>query len=89
MNQQAIRQCLLDKVQQRGLEKTICPSEAAKDLGGEEWRELMPVVRQVGALLAEEGMIVATQRGQVVDPIVAKGPIRYRITQQGMLRSLS
>ena len=39
MNQQTIRKCILAKVQQRGLETTICPSEAARDLDGDGWRE--------------------------------------------------
>ncbi|MDJ0708676.1 MAG: DUF3253 domain-containing protein [Leptolyngbyaceae cyanobacterium MO_188.B28] len=81
MNQQTIRECILAKVQQRGLEKTICPSEVARDVGGAGWRELMPVVREVGTLLAAEGQIVVTQRGQVVDPLSAKGAIRYRLAK--------
>ena len=81
MNQQTIRECILAKVQQRGLEKTICPSEVARDLGAESWRKLMPVVREAGAMLAEEGKIVVLQRGQVVDPLMAKGPIRYRLSK--------
>ncbi len=80
----AIEQCLLQKVQQRGLDKTICPSEVARELGGAEWRTLMPDVREVGASLVASGMIVALQGRNVVDPLVAKGPIRFRVTQQGM-----
>ena len=81
MKQQTIRKCILEKVQQRGLRKSICPSEVARDLVGDAWRELMPVVRLVGLALAEEGKIVVTQQGQVVDPLVAKGAIRYRIAK--------
>jgi hypothetical protein len=79
-----IRQHILAKVQQRGLDKTICPSEVARDLGGEEWRSLMPIVRQVGAELMDEGAIVVLQRGQLVHPLLAKGPIRFRVTPTGM-----
>jgi hypothetical protein len=37
----------------------------------------MPAVREAGAELAGQGQIVVTQKGQVVDPQTAKGPIRY------------
>ena len=41
----------------------------------------MDPVRAVGrCLVAADKMIVVTQRGQVVDPETAKGPIRYRWT---------
>lgn len=75
-----IRQCLLAQVQQRGTEKTICPSGVARALGGDQWRNLMESVRAVGRDLAAEGKIVVTQKGQIVDPHKAKGPIRYRWT---------
>lgn len=75
-----IRQCLLDKVHQRGMDKTICPSEVARALDNEQWRDLMDAIRAVGQTLAAEGKIVVTQRGQVVNPEAAKGPIRYRWT---------
>jgi hypothetical protein len=72
-----IRVTLLDLVAQRGPTKTICPSEVARALSAEGWRDLMPAVRQVGCTLAGEGRIVVTQKGQAVDPETAKGPIRY------------
>ncbi|MEM9804766.1 MAG: DUF3253 domain-containing protein [Cyanobacteria bacterium P01_D01_bin.56] len=75
-----IRQRLLDKVHQRGMDKTICPSEVARALDNEQWRDLMDAIRAVGQTLAAEGKIVVTQRGQVVNPNTAKGPIRYRWT---------
>jgi hypothetical protein len=80
----AIRQDILDKVRARGLEKTICPSEVARALGGEEWRSLMPVVRSVGAELVQSGDIQATQRGQAVDPLNVRGPIRFKVTKKGL-----
>ena len=74
-----IQACLLAKVNQRGPHKTICPSEVARDLGGDAWRDLMPLVRAVGTRLMREGYIQVTQKGQAVDPETAKGPIRYRL----------
>jgi hypothetical protein len=73
---QAIRTTILTLVAQRGPDKTLCPSEVARALGN-NWRDLMPAVRAVGGQLAAEGHIVVTQRGAVVDPTTAQGPIRY------------
>jgi hypothetical protein len=74
-----LRQHLLEKVRLRGTEKSICPSEVARDLGGAEWRSLMAAVRSVGAELVESGEIVALQRGQPIHPLSAKGPIRFKL----------
>jgi hypothetical protein len=79
-----IEQCLLEKVRQRGLDKSICPSEVARALGGENWQSLMPQVRSIGARLAKSGLIVALQKGHVIDTEAAKGPIRFRVTKKGL-----
>ncbi len=60
---------------QRGCTKSFCPSEAARALNG-EWRELMPDIRRVAARLSD---IEALQKGVVVDPLNARGPIRLRL----------
>jgi hypothetical protein len=79
MDRETIRQQILEHVERRGPEKTICPSEVARALDSINWRELMPLVRDVGCELAGDGLIQVTQRGQVVqDPQNARGPIRYR-----------
>jgi len=54
---------------------TLCPSEVARAMSP-DWRALMPMVRGVAAELHEGGVIVVTQKGQPVDPLHAKGPIR-------------
>ncbi|MBD1875771.1 DUF3253 domain-containing protein [Nodosilinea sp. FACHB-131] len=72
-----LRTTLLGLLAQRSPDKTICPSEVARTLSPENWRELMPAVREVGAELVAEGEIVVRQQGQVVDPKTARGPIRY------------
>ena len=56
--------------------RTVCPSEVARALSPDNWRPLMPRIREVAARLAEDGEIVATQRGVVVDAVDAHGPIR-------------
>ena len=66
------------KLQQRSSTSTICPSEVARDLGGEEWRELMEPARAAARWLVATGEVEITQGGRVVDPSTAKGPIRIR-----------
>jgi Protein of unknown function (DUF3253) len=79
-----IRQQIMAQVIERGIEKTICPSEVARAIGGEEWRSLMPMIREIGAELLAEGLIDVTQKGNPVHPLTAKGPIRFRITPRGL-----
>ncbi|WP_258934324.1 DUF3253 domain-containing protein [Nesterenkonia pannonica] len=54
---------------------TICPSDAAKVVGGEQWRDLMETVRHVAAGMASEQQISITQKGELAEAD-AKGPIR-------------
>jgi hypothetical protein len=74
-----IRDCILKQVTARGIDKTICPSEVARELGGAEWRSLMESVRTIAAELMEQGKIIVTQRGHIVHPLKAKGPIRLKL----------
>lgn len=83
MDRAVIRQTILALVQQRGPERTICPSEVARALGGEDWRSWMDEVRSLGVELALAGDIVITQKGNITPPDCIKGPIRFRGTQQG------
>ncbi len=61
---------------------TICPSQAAKKVGGTDsedaWRELMEPARRAARRMVAEGEVEITQQGKVVDPSTAKGPIRIR-----------
>src|SRR5687768_5047959 len=63
--------------------KTVCPSEVARALSDDDWRALLPAVREVATRLWKSRAIEVTQRGVPVDPRVAKGAIRlslgYRI----------
>jgi hypothetical protein len=71
-----IADVLLDLAHQRGVGKTFCPSEAARRLS-EDWRQLMPEVRRVAGTLD----LVATQKGEAVDPVTATGPIRLGLPE--------
>ncbi len=66
---------ILDLLAQRDEGKTICPSEAARLLGG---LEHMDTVRAAAYGLRERGLIEVTQKGRPVDPADARGPIRLR-----------
>ena len=62
----------------RAHDATICPSEAARQVGGEQWHELMEPARAAARRLVAAGQVEITQGGRVVDPSRAKGPIRVR-----------
>lgn len=55
---------------------TICPSDVARVIGGDQWRDLMPAVRRIADALADGGVVVVTQKGQPVTAATAKGPVR-------------
>jgi len=67
---------------ERGAGKSICPSEAARGVAGddrEKWEPLMESARGAARRLVAEGKIVITQGGVVVDGSTAKGAIRLRL----------
>ena len=79
-SRQDAERAILDLLAQRDEGKTICPSEAARALGGDDgFRPLMPLVRDAAADLVARGELEVTQSGEVVDPAAARGPIRLRL----------
>jgi hypothetical protein len=78
---QQIEETILRLLEERRAGTTICPSEAARAVDPDAWRELMERTRAVAERLAASGKIVVTQRGRVVDPATAKGAIRLRRAQ--------
>lgn len=74
---EAIEAAILSAVAARGEGKTVCPSEPARALS-QDWRALMPRVRAVAGRLVRDGRLVATRRGEPVDPEAPGGPIRLR-----------
>ena len=77
----ALEQSLLDLLARRAASSTVCPSEAARSVGGadeDDWRPLMEPARAAARRLVAAGEVEITQGGQVVDPSTAKGPIRVR-----------
>ena len=67
---------------ERGPDKTICPTEAAKAfakaMGGDElaWREGLAGVRRVAVDLAREGRLVIFRKGKPIDPENFRGIYR-------------
>lgn len=78
----ALRAEILRIAEHRGHGKTLCPSEAARSIGGEQWRGLMPAARRVAFELAAAGLVEVTQGGDPVDAD-ARGPIRIRWVDTG------
>jgi Protein of unknown function (DUF3253) len=63
---------------QRRADASICPSEAARAVDPEGWRDLMPAARAAAGRLAATGEVEVTQGGAVVDVATARGPVRVR-----------
>ncbi|AII04579.1 uncharacterized protein DUF3253 [Rhodococcus wratislaviensis] len=57
---------------------SICPSDVARAVAPDDWRPLMEPVREAARRLADAGEVEVTQKGAVVDPGSARGPIRIR-----------
>ena len=61
----------------RAPDRTICPSDVARAIGGSTWRALMPLVRSEVRDLALRNLVEVRQQGKAVDPRQEwKGPIR-------------
>ncbi|MFM8699843.1 MAG: DUF3253 domain-containing protein [Hyphomicrobiales bacterium] len=76
----SVAQAILSLVRERGPDKTICPSEAARILGRspqpESWSGFMDPVRRAAIMLAEQGFVVIYRKGKPVDPRNFKGVYR-------------
>ncbi|MFM8312263.1 MAG: DUF3253 domain-containing protein [Ilumatobacteraceae bacterium] len=70
---------ILDLLGARSAGATICPSEAARVVDPDGWRDLMEPARRAARRLVAAGAVEITQSGRVVDPSTAKGPIRIRL----------
>lgn len=75
-----LEDAILELLAARAKGATICPSEAARKVAGEEgdWRGLMEPARAAARRLVAAGQVDITQKGRPVDPSTAKGPIRIR-----------
>ncbi len=76
-----LERAILDLLEQRGPDATICPSDAARAVyegDGDGWRALMEPVRRAAGRLVEAGEVEITQGGRPVEPAKARGPVRIR-----------
>lgn len=75
-----IREAIVGLLDKRDVGKTICPSEASREVFGQKGneKEFMDRTRGVVRALVGEGEIEVCQKGNVVDMDTAKGPIRLR-----------
>jgi hypothetical protein len=79
VDKQRLRDKILELARRRGPSSSICPSDAARAVGGDGWRDLMDDARAAARELARDGEVEITQRGEVVDPNAHwRGPIRIR-----------
>jgi hypothetical protein len=68
---------ILALLDERGPEKTICPSEVARALAGDEdFHPYMEPVREAADRLAKAGRVEVTQKGRPVTIDEVRGPIR-------------
>jgi Protein of unknown function (DUF3253) len=77
-----LEELILELLLKREPHGSICPSDAARAAGPDQWRELMDDVRAAAGRLADRGIVDVTQRGRVVDISRAHGPVRIRRHRQ-------
>jgi hypothetical protein len=73
-----LESAIRDLLATRARTATICPSEAARRVDPDGWRDLMEPARMAARRLVAQGEVQIVQAGRVVDPSTAKGPIRIR-----------
>lgn len=79
---QRLKASICALAEHRGPDSSTCPSDAARAVGGENWRDLMIDARELARELAKAGRIEITQRGNVLDPDGTwRGPIRIRASR--------
>ncbi|RZL20105.1 MAG: DUF3253 domain-containing protein [Pedobacter sp.] len=77
--QKDIKTTILTVAENRGPEKSTCPSEIARMLFPDDWRKHMSEVADVAINLHHQGKVAITQKGIPIDVHHIKGPIRIKI----------
>ena len=65
-------------LERRGHGKTICPSEVARQIDDQYWRDYLEDVHHAVVFMVEKGLIRITQKGKEVDPLKRKGAYRIK-----------
>lgn len=74
-----IAQTILTMAAQRAPDKTVCPSEIARELFPDDWRKHMDDIRMEAIKLQKAGKVQITQKGKPVDVDLIKGPVRIKL----------
>jgi Protein of unknown function (DUF3253) len=80
-----LEQTVLALAAERGLDKTLCPSDVARAIGGphpDGWGPLMQPIRRIAVRLAKEGRLVITRKGRAVDPDDFRGVYRLGLPRE-------
>ena len=75
---ESIAAAILRLTAARGADRSICPSEVARAVGGADWRPLMGPVRAAAAALSREGRVEILRKGRPIAPEAMRGVIRLR-----------
>lgn len=73
---------MVELLSARAAGASICPSEAARRVDPEGWKDRMEDARRAARRLVAGGVVEITQGGRVVDPSTARGPIRVRLRRR-------
>jgi hypothetical protein len=81
MSTDPAEQAILRLVTERGVEKSICPTEAARQLApeGQAWRRFLHPVRLAAQRLARAEKIEILRKGRPIAPEDMHGVIRLRL----------
>ena len=78
-----LERAILALLADRSRDASICPSEAARKVAGDDgFRDAMPAALAAARRLAARGAIEITQGGKAIDPARARGPVRLRIARR-------
>ncbi|GAA3957170.1 hypothetical protein GCM10022246_08760 [Pedobacter ginsengiterrae] len=74
-----IQAAILRIATQRGSQKSTCPSEIARMLFPNDWRNHMKDVVNEAIQLHHDGRVLITQKSKPVDIDHIKGPVRIKL----------
>ncbi|UDY35138.1 DUF3253 domain-containing protein [Dermatobacter hominis] len=78
-----LRATILALCRHRGADRSICPSDAARVVGAERWRDRMDAARAAAVELAADGEVRILARGRALDPAEPlRGPVRIGLVGQ-------
>lgn len=75
-NANPVREAILSLLEACGAGKTICPTDAAREVSAANWRKVLPDVKAEAVRLAKAEQITIYRKGKPVDPNNFKGVIR-------------